>query len=290
MKRCPQCNAENADSMNFCLQCGSALPEQMVVNLQNDPPPTQVYRDPATNPGGNRPTSVNNQGFTPNYAPQQQPPPRKKSNAKIFLIIGGVFALLLLFVFAGVAIVAYNLYTSSKTKTVATNTSTYPTPLKTPFPSTSPGTSPSVFPSVAPTTTTKSATDPNGKIDRTWVDYNVSEGGRTGMRIHNKFWTYNLKDTECYLAVYFQTDDGKDLTSEDTNFRSAKGTLALFKLLKPNYDSTVYEDITVFMPYGEISVAPGKHKLKLDVDLITKDGNLIQHMNFHNFEYERFAQ
>lgn len=260
MKRCPQCNAENADSMNFCLQCGAALPDQMVVNLQNDPPPTQVYREPATNPGGNRPTSGNNQVFTPNYAQQQQAPPRKKSNAKIFLILGGVFALFLLFVFAGVAIVAYNIYTSSKTKTIATNTSTYPTPLKTPFPSTSPGTNPSVFPSAAPTATTKSATDPNGKIGRTWVDYDVSEGGRTGMRIHNKFWTYNLKDTECYLAVYFQKDDGTRLTSSDPTFKSPNGELASVKLLKPNYPNTVYEDITVFIPYGEFNVDPGKHK------------------------------
>lgn len=279
MKRCPQCNAENGDSMNFCLQCGAALPEQIMINLQNDPPPTQVYREPATNPGGNRPTSVNNQGFTPNYA-AQQPPPRKKSNAKIFIILGGVFALFLLLVFAGVAIVAYNIMSSPKT--VANNNPTYKTPF--PLSSATPGTNPSTVP------TTKSATDPNGKIDRTWVDYNITENGRTGMRIHNKFWTYNLKDTECYLAVYFQKDDGTDLTSEDPNFRSAKGSLALFKLLKPNFPNTVYEDITVFMPYGEFNVPSGKHKLKLDVDLITKDGQMIQHLNAHNFEYERFAK
>lgn len=268
--------------MNFCLQCGAALPDQININLQNDPPPTQVYRDPATNPGGNKPT-FNNQGFTPNYAAQQPPPP-KKSNTKIFVILGGVFALFLLFVFAGVAIVAYNIYSSAKT--VANNNPKYPTPFKTPVPlsSATPLTNPNATPAV------KSPTDPNGRIDRTWVDYNVTENGRTGMRIHNKFSVYNLKDTECYLAVYFQKDDGTDLTSEDPNFRSAKGTLALFKLLKPNFPNTVYDDITVFMPYGEFNVAPGKYKLKLDVDLITKDGNLIQHMNFHNFEYERLSQ
>lgn len=275
--------------MNFCLQCGAALP-QIIVNLQNDPPPTQIYREGApTNPGGSRGTenyANNRTNFAPNYA-AQQPPPRKKSNAKIFLILGGVFALFLLFVFAGVAIVAYNIFSSSKT--VANNNTTYPTPYKTPVPlsSSTPITNPSVMPTTVPTV--KSANDPNGKIDRTWVDYNVTENERTGMRIHNKFSAYNLKDTECYLAVYFQKDDGTSLMSEDPSFRSAKGTLALFKLLKPNYANTIYDDIELFMPYGEFNVTPGKHKLKLDVDLITKDGNLIQHLNFHNFEYERFA-
>lgn len=283
MKRCPQCNAENADSMNFCLQCGAALPDQMTINLQNDPPPTQVYRDPATNPGGNRPT-FNNPGFTPNYAAQQPPPQSpKKSNAKIFLIIGGVFALLLLFVVAGVAIVAYNVYSSAKT--VANNNPKYPTPLKTPLPLSSPTplTNPNATPAV------KTATDPNGKIGRTWVDYNVTEGGRTGMRIHNKFWVYNMKDTECYLAVYFQQADGTRMTSTAPAFKSPTGELVLLKLLKPDFPNTVYEDITVFMPYGEFNVTPGKYRLKLDVDLMTKDGVLVQHLNFHDFEYERMS-
>jgi zinc-ribbon domain len=283
MKRCPQCNAENADSMNFCLQCGAALPDQININLQNDPPPTQVYREPTTNPGGNRPTFANNQGFNPNYGQQQQPPP-KKSNAKIFLILGGVFALFMLFVFAGVAIIAYNIYSSSKT--IANNNPTYPTPVRTPFPSAS--TTPMVNPNTTPTT--KSATDPNGKIDKTWVDYDVSEGGRTGMKIHNKFWTYNLKDTECYLAVYFQKEDGTRLTSTNSAFKAQNGDLALFKLLKPNYPNTVYDDIAMFMPYGEFNVTPGKYKLTMDVDLITKGGQMIQHLGYHNFEYERFAQ
>lgn len=278
--------------MNFCLQCGAALPSQMVINLQNDPPPTQVYREgPPTNPSGSRGTEnyPNNQNnFTPNFA-VQQPPPRKKSNTKIFVILGGVFALFLLFVIAGVAIVGYSLMNSSKT--VANKNTTYPTPnitaTRTPVPLGS-STPPIVTPSVAPTT--KSATDPSGKIDKTWVDYNVAEAGRTGMQIHNKFSAYNLKDTECYLAVYFQKDDGTRLTSSNTTYTAKNGDLALFKLLKPNYANTVYDDIAVFIPYGEFDVAPGKHKLTMDVDLITKDGQLIQHMNFHNFEYERFAK
>lgn len=282
--------------MNFCLQCGSALPSPMVISLQNDPPPTQIYREATpTNPGGKKETEGfgNNQAFAPHNA-VQQPPSRPKSNAKIFLILGGVFALFLLLVVAGVAIVGYNLMTSPRT--VANNNTATPVPTRTistintpvPFGSSTPVVVPSVNPSVAPSV--KSPTDPNGKIDRTWVDYNLTENERTGMKIHNKFSTTNLKDTECYLAIYFEKEDGTRLKSSDPAFRAQNGDLALFRLLKPNYANTVYEDIALFMPYGEFDVAPGKHKLKLDVDLITKDGQLIQHLNFHNFEYEKFAK
>lgn len=279
--------------MNFCLQCGAALP-QIVINLQNDPPPTQVYKEGSpTNPGGGgreTDTFVNNRtNFAPNYAAQ---PPRPRSNTKLFLILGGVFSLFLLLVLAGVAIVGYNLMSSSRT--IANNNTATPTPtrnivIKTPPPlsSVTPSVVPSINPSVVPTV--KSATAPGGKFDRTWVDYNVTENERAGMKIHNKFSTLNLKGTECYLAVYFQKEDDTKLLSEDTNFRSQKGQLALFRLLRPDYDNTVYNDIELFMPYGEFDVPVGKHKLKMDVDLITKDGNPIQHLNFHNFEYERFA-
>lgn len=287
--------------MNFCLQCGAALP-QIVINLQNDPPPTQIYREaPPTNPDGRKETEGfgnNRANFSPNFATQQPPPPRPRSNAKIFLILGGVFALFLLLVVAGVAIVGYNIMTSPKT--VANNNTATPVPTRTvntintpvPFGSSTPVVVPSANPNTTPAVTpaVKSPTDPNGKIERTWVDYNITDNERTGMRIHNKFRTFNLKDTECYLAIYFQTEDGTRLKSSDPTFRAQNGDLALFRLLKPNYDSTVYDDIVLFMPYGEFDVQPGKHRLKLDVDLITKEGQLIQHLNFHNFEYERFAK
>jgi hypothetical protein len=261
--------------MNFCLQCGAPL-APISVNSPNDPPPTQFYREETpTNPGGRATQNQAQPNFSPNYAP----PPQKKSNTKIFLVVGGVLSLFLLLIVAGAAIVAYNLMAG---KTTANNNLATPTPvrpigLKTPL----------TQPSVAPTVNDPNA--PGGKFDRIWIDYNIVQKGQTGMRIHTKFSTYNLKDTECYLAVYFQKEDGTNLASDDPNFRSTSGQLALFRLLKPNFDVTDYNDIDVFMPYTEFDVPTGKNNLKIDADLITKDGNLIQHLGYHAFQYEKFA-
>lgn len=276
--------------MNFCLQCGTALP-QIVINLQNDPPPTQIYNENPTNPSRPRETEANNRaGFTPNYQVQSPPPPQKpRSNKKLFLILGGVFAMLFLLIIGGVAIVAYSILKDPK---IANNNTATPTPANRRI-----SVNPSPVTTNSPVITTNSTVPPalnlpagaKAVFNKTWVDYNVTENGRTGMRIHNKFSVLKMKGIECYLAVYVQKEDGTHLTSEDTSFRSTNGNLALFQLLKPNFDNTVYEDIDLFMPYGEISVPAGKHNLKLDVDLITKDGQLIQHMNLHNFQYERLS-
>lgn len=294
MKRCAQCNSESPDSMNFCLQCGAALP-QTASNAPSDPPPTQVYREAnPTNAGAGRETET----FAGNRGNFAAAPP-KKSNAKMFLVIGGVLSLFLLLIVAGVGVVAYSVWSASQrtanNRRIANYNPTYPTPPPAVSPVANRSLPPAVKPSATSTktpTTTKTNTtgEPSGKFERTWIDYNVTENGRTGMRIHNKFSTYNLKDIQCYLAVYVQNEDGTNLTSDDVNFKSQQGQLAVFRLLEPNYDNTIYDDIELFLPYGEINVAPGKHKLKLDVDLITKDGNLIQHFNLHDFEYEKFAE
>jgi hypothetical protein len=57
--------------------------------------------------------------------------------------------------------------------------------------------------------------------------------------------------------------------------------------MKPGYPTTVYKDADMFLPYNEINVSSGKYNLKLDVDLNYDDGDLIKHLDFYEFEFER---
>ncbi len=49
--------------------------------------------------------------------------------------------------------------------------------------------------------------DPSATFDSIWVDYDVKENDQTGMRIHLQFTTYNMKNMESYVAVYFSYND-----------------------------------------------------------------------------------
>ena len=132
-----------------------------------------------------------------------------------------------------------------------------------------------------------STTAPSAKFEDMWVEYDITENGRKGMRIHVKCRTYNLKDVDCYLAIYFEKENGEILKTENMDFRSKNGQVALYKLLTPGYTETVYDDLKVFMPYAELNLGSGKHDLTMDADIIYKNGDLIKHLKYYDFWYEK---
>jgi hypothetical protein len=123
-------------------------------------------------------------------------------------------------------------------------------------------------------------------FDNMWIDYNVTENGEKGMRIHVKFTALNLKDVDCYLAVYFEKKNGQKIDGTSQEYRSKSGQLAVYRSLKPAYKEAVYEDLTLFMPYKEIKLPKGRYDLKLEADIILKNGDMIKHLNDQEFWYE----
>ena len=282
MKICQTCNSQNDIAMSFCLQCGAPLPSQIKVNF-NDQGTSSLHGGTPTNFGQSRETEnfANNQRFGSNFQ-QAQPPPRQKNNTKIFLVVGGIGLLLLLFAGAGAAIVGYNMLSKPKPTPYPT---TIPTrPITSPTPVFSPTVAPSVVPSI------KSGAKPTGKFTKMSVEYNVRENNLYGMRIHTNFSTYNMKGVDSYLAIYFQKKDGSKLLSNNDTYRSKTGQVAVFKLLRPNFDETEFKDLQMFIPYNEFNLTPGKYDLQMSTDLIYENGTMIGHLNLYDFQYEEFAK
>lgn len=130
--------------------------------------------------------------------------------------------------------------------------------------------------------------DATATFDKMWVDYDVTENGRKGMRIHVKFSVLHMKGVDSYLAIYFEKKDGTKLTTSNTEYRSKNGQVAIYKSLTPGYDpETVYNDLQLFMPYGELNLGTGHFDLKMDVDVIFKNGDLVKHLKYHEFWFEQ---
>ena len=124
-------------------------------------------------------------------------------------------------------------------------------------------------------------------FDKLWVDYDVTENGRKGMRIHVKFSVSKLKNVDSYLAVYFEKKDGEKLKTSSSDYGSKSGQVAIYKSLLPNYDETDYNDLQLFMPYSELNLGTGKFDLKMDVDVIYKNGDLVKHLDYHDFWFSQ---
>lgn len=127
----------------------------------------------------------------------------------------------------------------------------------------------------------------DAEFEDLWVDYDVTENGKKGMLIHVKFTALNLKDVDCYLAIYFEKKNGEKLDGHTQGFRSKNGQLAVYKTLKPAFDEAVYKDLQLFMPYSEIKLEPGKYDLKLEADIILKNGDMVKHLNDHEFWFQQ---
>lgn len=131
------------------------------------------------------------------------------------------------------------------------------------------------------------ASSASATFDKMWVDYDVTEDGRKGMRIHVKFSVTSMKNVDSYLAIYFEKKDGTKLTTSNTDYRSKSGQVALYKSLLPAYDETDYNDLQLFMPYNELNLGSGRFDLKMDVDVIYKGGDLVKHLNYYDFWFSQ---
>jgi hypothetical protein len=126
----------------------------------------------------------------------------------------------------------------------------------------------------------------SAKFDKTWIDYDVYENGKYGMRIHSKFTVYNMKGQSCYLTIRFMKGD-KFLKTSKYGFKNISGQIELQKKLSPAYTSAVYNDKMIFMPYSELNLDKGTHYLKCDVDIFHTDGTLLKHLGFKEFKYTK---
>ncbi len=136
-------------------------------------------------------------------------------------------------------------------------------------------------------TASKTVVEPSATFERIWIDYDITEGGVKGMRVHVKFTVVNMKGIAGYLAIYFQDNDGTPLEDNNNKFDSADGTVAVYRAIAPGYQTTAYEDYTVFMPYSELDLSDGKYNLKMDVDVIYKEGGMIGHLTLYDFVYNQ---
>lgn len=124
-------------------------------------------------------------------------------------------------------------------------------------------------------------------FDSLWVDFDVSEAGVRGMRIHVSFTVYELKDKDAYLAIFFEDDIGDRLRDNNSKFTSSGGDVALYQSLKPQYNPADYKDLQVFMPYSELDLDPGDYNLSIVANLIFANGDLIQNLTYYDFQYSK---
>jgi len=123
---------------------------------------------------------------------------------------------------------------------------------------------------------------PSVKPERVWVVQNANLKGVKGLEVHARFNVYNLKGKQSQVTVRFQNSARNFLLSSVAGYRNKLGHLARFRPITPKFTATVYNDLSFFVPYKEIGLTPGPHRLNAKLDLI-RNGRLVQSIDSYPF-------
>jgi hypothetical protein len=118
------------------------------------------------------------------------------------------------------------------------------------------------------------------------VEYNVTENGKSGIRIRQDFTIYNAQDQKCIMAGYFyNADDGKPLSDKNGSFASADGKVAVFTTFNPGTGNKKYNDISLFIPFDELDLENGSFRIKCYVALFDQNLKVITSSGYQYFTY-----
>ncbi len=301
MKRCQECNFQHESLLDNCWQCGSR--NVVWANMPQSQQATEFYNynrsETPTVFAAQFNQNQNTNGY--NYATNnfQAAPQKSAFGNKIFLGVAAIFTFLLLFTGVGAATyfklragmtspkpISPKIESVKETEIVKKEEKKEETTVN--KNNTNSGNSDNL--KLSGTSISSKSTNRNTResadFEKMWVDYNVKENGRLGMRIHVKFKTYNMKNMRSYLGIYFEKRNGTMLKTKNKKFASTDGQVAIYKFITPAYDATVYDDVELFMPYDELNLGRGKFNLTMSVDVIYEKGGLIDHLNDYDFIYE----
>ena len=108
---------------------------------------------------------------------------------------------------------------------------------------------------------------PSGVIQNVWADHNVEQAGQRGMVVHTAFTVNGLQGQTATVTAYFGYNYGLPLWDANGLYVAADGSVIVSRAVDLPYASTRYDDLSLFMPYDELHLSPGRHDLKVVVAL-----------------------
>jgi hypothetical protein len=143
-----------------------------------------------------------------------------------------------------------------------------------------------------PTFSGTGANYPAANLQNVWVDYDVTENNQQGMRIHLNFTIDNLQGVQCQAVAFFYYSTGEMLKDFNNTYSSVNGQVSIGQYFTPAYVNTVFNDLTLFMPYSELHMEPGSYNLAFQVLLfdISQGVSTAQEIGRSNFVYFDLTQ
>lgn len=102
-------------------------------------------------------------------------------------------------------------------------------------------------------------------INNVTVDYNVSQNGYNGMKIHVKFDAYSVYNHSLRVCVYFYYQGGSALNGiSGSGYITTDGKVSVSSIATATYTNSTWNDFTIFMPYNALNMRSGVSNVALE--------------------------
>src|SRR5690242_3315059 len=68
---------------------------------------------------------------------------------------------------------------------------------------------------------------PTARFEDGWVEHNITQNGRKGMRVHTRFKVFSGYGYECLIVAYFYYDNGKVLKAKTNRYSTTDGQVSV---------------------------------------------------------------
>lgn len=105
-------------------------------------------------------------------------------------------------------------------------------------------------------------------VNKEWLEFDVTQNGVRGMKIHVDFNVKNMKGKQGKVIVYFEYPKGTGLKDTNGKYCTKGGDVCVSEEFTPSYDNSHYSDFDIFMPIDEIHMKKGKLTYYCDIRVL----------------------
>ena len=100
------------------------------------------------------------------------------------------------------------------------------------------------------------------RFNDVWIEHNIEHVDGLAMEIHASFEIDGARGRQCRVMAHFYFEDGDRLRDFNGLYRTSHGYAGSSDTFCPSYDSSVYENYVLYMPYSELHLENGSYDLQ----------------------------
>jgi len=119
---------------------------------------------------------------------------------------------------------------------------------------------------------------PSAVFNEIWIEHAVEVGGYDGILVHTKFQVDNLRASTCRIAGFVHYDNNNESVPsqlDDAAYRTPSGNLTIQRDFIPIYPSTLFSDMTLFIPYDAFPISDDFVDYNISLEILDSDWNYV---------------